>query len=235
MRIAATADLHFTPQSSSVLQDQFGKVRDEADLLILAGDLTNFGKTTEIEPLISALIRLQVPIVVVLGNHDYESGQEAEIARMLSVEGIKVLDGSGYEKDGIGFAGTKGFVGGFGRGMLTAFGEPEVKAFVRASIEESLKLERAMSQLRTKKRVVVLHYSPILETVCGEVPEIYPFLGTSRLAEVIDRHGADLVVHGHAHHGKLNGKTLGGVPVHNVAITLLQSSDPPRVYRVFEI
>jgi uncharacterized protein len=235
MRIAATADLHFTPQSYSVLQDQFAKVRDEADVLILAGDLTNFGKTTEVEPLIGALIRLQVPIVAVLGNHDYESGQQEQIARMLTAEGIKVLDGSGYEKDGIGFAGTKGFVGGFGRGMLTAFGEPEIKTFVQASIEESLKLERAMSQLRTSKRVIVLHYSPILETVCGEVPEIYPFLGTSRLAEVIDRHGADLVVHGHAHHGKLEGKTLGGVPVHNVAITLLQGKQPPAVYKVFEV
>ncbi len=235
MRIAATADLHFTPQSYSVLQDQFGKVRDEADLLILAGDLTNFGKTTEVEPLIGALIRLRVPIVAVLGNHDYECGEETQIARMLTAEGIKVLDGSGYEKNGIGFAGTKGFVGGFGRAMLTAFGEPEIKAFVRASIEESLKLERAMSQLRTSKRVVVLHYSPILETVRGEFPEIYPFLGTSRLAEVIDRHGADLVVHGHAHHGKLEGKTLGGVPVHNVAITLLQGNQPPAVYRVFEV
>jgi len=235
MRIAATADLHFTPQSYSTLQEQFVKVRDEADLLILAGDLTNFGKASEAEPLISALIRLQVPIVAVLGNHDYESGEETQIAKMLTVEGIKVLDGSGYEKDGVGFAGTKGFLGGFGRGMLTAFGEPEVKSFVRASIEESLKLERAMSQLRTNKRVIVLHYSPILETVCGEVPEIYPFLGTSRLAEVIDRHGADLVVHGHAHHGRLNGKTLGGVPVHNVAITLLQGNQPSSVYRVFEV
>jgi len=235
MRIAATADLHFTPQSYSTLQAQFAKVRDEADLLVIAGDLTNFGKASEVEPLIGALIRLQVPIAVVLGNHDYEGGEETKIAQMMSGEGIKVLDGSGFEMDGVGFAGTKGFLGGFGRGMLTAFGEPEVKAFVRASIEESLKLERAMSQLRTKKRVIVLHYSPILETVCGEVPEIYPFLGTSRLAEVIDRHGADLVVHGHAHHGKLDGKTLGGVPVHNVAITLLQGSQPSRVYRVFEV
>ena len=235
MRIAATADLHFTPQTYSVLQEQLGKVRDEADLLILAGDLTNYGKTSEIKPLIDALIRLQVPIVVVLGNHDYESGEEAEIISMLTAAGIKVLDGSGFEKDNVGFAGTKGFVGGFGRGMLTAFGEPEIKAFVRASIDESLKLERAMSQLRTTKRVVVLHYSPILETVSGEAPEIYPFMGTSRLAEVIDRHGADLVVHGHVHHGKLDGKTMGGVPVHNVAITLLQNSQPSRVYRVFEI
>jgi Icc-related predicted phosphoesterase len=176
-----------------------------------------------------------LPVIAVLGNHDYESGREVELMRMLTQEGIKVLDGSAYERDGVGFAGTKGFVGGFGRGVLTAFGEPEIKTFVRASIDEALKLERAMSQLRTKKRVVVLHYAPIAATVVGEAQEIYPFLGTSRLAEVIDRHGADLVVHGHAHNGKCDGKTSGGVPVHNVAITLLQSQNPSAVYRVFDV
>jgi Icc-related predicted phosphoesterase len=154
---------------------------------------------------------------------------------MMTAGGIKVLDGSAYERDGVGFAGTKGFVGGFGRGMLTAFGEPEIKTFVRAAIDEAVKLERAMSQLRTAKRVVVLHYSPIAATVDGEAPEIYPFMGTSRLAEVVDRHGADLVIHGHAHNGKPDGSTTTGVPVHNVAITLLQAQDPPRVYRIFDI
>src|SRR5207253_966173 len=156
MRIAATADLHFTAQRYSALRDQLNQVRDEADLLVLAGDLTNFG-------------------------------------------------------------------------------QPAVKAFVRASIDEALKLERAMAQLRTQKRIVVLHYSPIMATVEGESPEIYAFLGTSRLAEVVDRHGADLVIHGHVHHGKLAGKTTGGVPVHNVAITLLQSQNPSRVYQIFDV
>ena len=154
---------------------------------------------------------------------------------MMTAGGIKMLDGSAYERDGVGFAGTKGFVGGFGRGVLTAFGEPEIKVFVRASIDEALKLERGLSQLRTQKRVVVLHYSPIAETVKGEFPEIVPFLGTSRLAEVIDRHGADLVVHGHAHNGTLDGQTLAGVPVHNVAITLLQRQETPAAFRVFEL
>ena len=154
---------------------------------------------------------------------------------MMSGAGIKVLDGSAYERDGVGFAGTKGFVGGFGRGVLTAFGESEVKDFVRASIEEALKLERGLSQLRTPKRIVVLHYSPIAATVRGEDPEIMPFLGTSRLAEVIDRHGADLVVHGHAHHGTMEGQTLAGIPVRNVAITLLQTQKSSAAYRVFDI
>jgi Icc-related predicted phosphoesterase len=235
MRIAATADLHFTPQSATVLRDQFNKVRDDADLLIVAGDLTNYGKPSEMEPLLNTLVRLRIPTVAVLGNHDYESEQQAELMRMMTVEGIKVLDGSAYERDGVGFAGTKGFVGGFGRGILTAFGEAEIKAFVRASIDEALKLERAMSQLRTNKRVVVLHYAPIAATTEGEALEISPFLGTSRLAEVIDRHGADLVLHGHAHNGKLDGNTAGGIPVHNVAITLLQSQQSPGAYRVFDV
>src|SRR5579863_8875825 len=235
MRIAATADLHFAPQNATVLRDQLDKVGGEADLLVVAGDLTNYGKPAEMEPLLNTMVRLRVPIVVVLGNHDYESEQQAELIRMMTAEGIKVLDGSAYERDGVGFAGTKGFVGGFGRGVLTAFGEPEIKTFVRASIDEALKLERAMSQLRTQKRVVVLHYSPIAGTVLGESPEIFPFLGTSRLAEVVDRHGADLVLHGHAHNGQPEGKTAGGVPVHNVAITLLQAQQPSTIYRVFDI
>ena len=176
MRIAATADLHFTPQKYTILKDQLNKVRDEADVLVLAGDLTNYGQPSEMEPLLGALVRLRIPIIAVLGNHDFESGQEVELIRLMNDAGIKVLDGSAYERDGVGFAGTKGFIGGFGRGVLTAFGEPEIKTFVRASIDEALKLERAMSQLRTKKRVVVLHYAPIAATVEGEAPEIYPFL-----------------------------------------------------------
>jgi Icc-related predicted phosphoesterase len=235
MRIAATADLHFTPQVYAKLKDQLERVRNEADVLLIAGDLTNFGQPEEMEPLLNVLVRLRLPTIVVLGNHDFESGKEVELARMITSSGIKLLDGSAYERDGVGFAGTKGFVGGFGRGILTAFGEREIKDFVRASIDEALKLERAMSQLRTPKRVVVLHYSPIAETVHGESPEIFPFMGTSRLAEVVDRHGADFVVHGHAHHGKPDGHTTGGVPVHNVAILLLQAQEPSSIYRIFDV
>ncbi len=235
MRIAATADLHYSAQTLGILKEQFGRVRDEADVLVVAGDLTNFGRPEEMEPLVNVLVRLRIPTIAVLGNHDYECGKEAELMRMMSSEGIKVLDGTGYERDGVGFAGTKGFVGGFGRGVLTAFGEPEIKAFVKASIDEAMKLERAMSQLRTPKRVVVLHYAPIAATVAGEAPEIFPYLGSSRLAEVVDRHGADLIVHGHAHHGSLNGNTTAGIPVHNVAITLLQSQQPSAAYRVFDV
>lgn len=235
MRIAATADIHFIPQNQNALHEQLVRVRDEADVMIVAGDLTNYGQPSEMETLLNLLVRARVPTIVVLGNHDYECGKEQELMQMLTAAGIKVLDGSAYERDGVGFAGTKGFVGGFGRGVLTAFGEPEVKTFVRASIDEALKLERALSQLRTPKRVVVLHYSPIAATVAGEAAEIYPFMGTSRLAEVIDRHGADLVLHGHAHHGTLTGSTTAGIPVHNVAITLLQAQTPSASYKIFDV
>lgn len=235
MRIAALADLHFTPALYENIKSKLETVRQDADLLVLAGDLTNFGKTTEMEPLLNALVRLRLPIVAVLGNHDYESGQECELMKMMTDEGIKVLDGTAYERDGVGFAGTKGFIGGFGRGVLTAFGEPEIKKIVQATIDETLKLERAMSQLRTEKRVVVLHYAPVVDTVKGEPAEIFPYLGSSRLAEVVDRHGANLIVHGHAHHGGREGKTVGGIPVYNVALHLLQTMDPPATYRIFDV
>jgi hypothetical protein len=235
MRIAATADLHFFSPRYEAIHEQFAQVRDQADLLVIAGDLTNYGKPAEMEGLLNSLVRLRLPIVAVLGNHDYESGAEADLTRMLTQEGIKLLDGTAYERDGVGFAGTKGFPGGFGRGALTAFGEPQVKAFVQAAIDEAMKLERAMSQLRTEKRVVVLHYAPVADTVQGESPEIFPYLGSSRLAEVVDRHGADIVFHGHAHHGSPNGKTTAGIPVHNVALSILQNQQPALVFRMFEI
>ena len=170
-----------------------------------------------------------------LGNHDHESNCVPELIKIMTDEGIKVLDGTAYERDGVGFAGTKGFVGGFGRGALTAFGEPEIKAFVQTSIDETLKLERALSQLRTFKRVVVIHYAPVADTVKGEPVEIYPYLGSSRLMEVIDRHGADLVLHGHAHGGSPDGKTTAGTPVHNVAMALVQAQNGGKPYRVFEL
>jgi Icc-related predicted phosphoesterase len=235
MRIAALADLHFTTAAYEGFRTALERVRDEADLLVLAGDLTNYGKASEMEPLLNVLVRLRLPIVAVLGNHDYESGQEGELMKMMTAEGIKVLDGTAYERDGVGFAGTKGFIGGFGRGVLTAFGEPEIKRIVQATIDEALKLERAMSQLRTKKRVVVMHYAPVIGTVQGEPAEIFPYLGTSRLAEVVDRHGANIIIHGHAHHGGREGKTVGGIPVYNVALHLLQAQQPQAAYRMFDV
>lgn len=235
MKIAATADIHFSPQSYDRIREPLSRVRDEADVLVIAGDLTNYGKPEEMHSLLNALVRLRIPIVAVLGNHDYESCQEQELMRLMTAEGIKVLDGSSYERDGVGFAGAKGFIGGFGRGVLTAFGEKEIKSFVQASIDETMKLERALSMLRTPKIVIVTHYAPIAETVNGEPMEIWPYLGSSRLSEVIDRHGAVLALHGHAHHGKPDGKTTAGVPVHNVALSLLLAHNGGKPYRVFEV
>ncbi|HET9741489.1 MAG TPA: metallophosphoesterase [Terriglobales bacterium] len=235
MRIAAVADLHFSPQSYDRIREAMTRLRDEADLLILAGDLTNYGKPEEMESMLASLMRLRVPIVAVMGNHDFESGRAEELSKMMLAEGVKLLDGSGYERDGVGFAGTKGFLGGFGRGVLTAFGEPEVKAFVQSAVDETLKLERALSMLRTEKRIVITHYAPIVDTVRGEPEQIFPYLGSGRLAEVIDRHQAILAVHGHAHHGSLEGKTTGGVPVYNVALPLLMARTPAAPYRLFEI
>jgi uncharacterized protein len=235
MRIAAIADLHFSPQSYDRIREPMSRLRDEADLLILAGDLTNLGKPEEMESLLASFMRLRVPIVAVLGNHDYEGGRQAELSKMMIAEGVKLLDGSGYERDDIGFAGTKGFLGGFGRGVLTAFGEPEVKAFVQSAVDETLKLERALSMLRTEKRIVITHYAPVVDTVRGEPEQIFPYLGSGRLAEVIDRHQAILAIHGHAHHGSLEGKTTGGVPVYNVALPLLMTRTPAAPYRLFDV
>lgn len=235
MRIAALADLHYSPQSYDRIRESMSRVREDAELLVMAGDLTNFGRPQEMESLLTMLVRLRLPIVAVLGNHDYESGQHSQLMEMMTAEGVKVLDGTAYERDGIGFAGTKGFLGGFGRSMLTAFGEPEIKAFVQAGIDEAMKLERALSQLRTEKRVIVIHYAPIAETIEGEPREIYPYLGSSRLMEVCDRHGANIIFHGHAHHGAPDGKTTAGIPVHNVAIAINQTLNDGKPYRVFEV
>ena len=177
MRIAATADLHFSPQSYDRIREPMSRVRDEADVLVLAGDLTNYGKPEEMDSLLNALVRLRIPTV----------------------------------------------------------GEQEVKTFVQAAVDEAMKLERALSQVRAQKRVVVVHYAPVVDTVRGEPPEIFPYLGSARLAEVVDRHGAVLVLHGHAHHGAAEGRTTGGVPVYNVALSILQSQNPPAVYRVFDV
>ena len=235
MRIAAVADLHCGRADRDRIRERLGRVGQEADILLLGGDLTNYGLPEELDVLISQLLRLRLPVVSVFGNHDYESGQIERLRELLQDVGIKILDGEPYERDGVGFAGVKGFCGGFGRGELTSFGEPEIKAFVHAALEESLRLERALSQLRAPRRVVLIHYAPILATVLGEPPEIYPFLGSSRLSDVCDRFGATAIFHGHAHHGALQGMTRGGIPVYNVAQPLLLRQDPPQSYRIVEV
>jgi Icc-related predicted phosphoesterase len=222
LRLAAVGDLHVGENVPHPYREVFRRVGQEADVLALCGDLTNFGKTTEAEILAEDLLACRIPIVGVLGNHDYECGQPHEVARILHQAGVKLLEGEAYEIDGVGFAGAKGFIGGFGRNMLAAFGELEIKAFVQASIDENLRLESSLRMLKTERTVVVLHYSPIAATLAGEPPEIFAFLGSARLGETIDRFdGVRLVVHGHAHSGAYEGRTPRGAPVYNVARPLL--------------
>jgi Icc-related predicted phosphoesterase len=174
-------------------------------------------------------------MVGVLGNHDYESDQAIEVARILREAGVSLLDGDTTEILGIGFAGVKGFCGGFGRGVLGAWGEGAVKQFVNEAITESLKLENALARLRTPAKVAVLHYAPVRDTVEGEPLEIFPYLGCSRLEEPLSRYAVSLVVHGHAHHGTAEGRTSNGIPVYNVSMSLMRESWPDRPYRVMQV
>jgi Icc-related predicted phosphoesterase len=212
-------------------------VAELADVLALCGDLTDRGDPEEGRQLGRALATIGVPVVAVLGNHDYESGKVPELSKILSDAGVQVLDGGdAFEVHGIGFAGVKGFAGGFGRRALGPWGEESIKLFVREAVDEALKLETSLSKLRTERRVVLLHYSPIAGTVEGEPREIYPYLGSSRLEEPLIRYPVDVVFHGHAHHGTLEGKTVGGVTVYNVSLSLLQRSFPDAPpFRVIEL
>ncbi|MCR5879728.1 metallophosphoesterase [Phenylobacterium sp. J367] len=222
LRVAAIGDLHVGENHQAPYRELFARISDAADVLVLCGDLTNYGKTPEVEILAEDLQACTIPVVGVLGNHDYECGQPQEVARILHDAGMRILDGEAYEIEGVGFAGCKGFIGGFGRYMLSAFGEPEIKTFVQASVDENLKLESSIRMLRTERIVVVTHYSPVQDTVEGEPPEIFPFLGSARMGETIDRFdGVKLALHGHAHRGAYQGRTARGVPVYNVARPVL--------------
>lgn len=217
IKVAAIGDLHVTEEDGQSYRQLFGEMSQAADVIVLAGDLTNLGKPPEAEILADALRGCPAPIVAVLGNHDYESGSVAEVCDILRHSGVHLLDGQSVEFEGVGFVGVKGFPGGFGKRMLSAFGEPAIKAMVSESINEAMRLENAMRQVRTERALVVLHYAPVVETIEGEPLEIYPFLGSYLLAEAIDTAGADLAVHGHAHAGTEHGMTTGGVKVRNVA------------------
>jgi Icc-related predicted phosphoesterase len=235
IRLAAIGDLHVGENVQHPYRELFARVSQQADVLVLCGDLTNFGKTPEAEILAEDLLACTIPVVGVLGNHDYECGQPQEVTRILHQAGVMLLDGEATEISGVGFAGGKGFIGGFGRNMLTPFGEPAIKAFVQAAVDENLKLESSLRMLKTDRTVVVLHYSPIAETLAGEPPEIFPFLGSARLGETIDRFdGIKIVLHGHAHSGAYEGRTPRGIPVYNVARPLL-ARDMGVEFAVFDI
>ena len=235
--VAAVGDIHCTKTSAGTLQPLFAQLDPQIDVLLLCGDLTDFGLPEEARVLVKELAgAVKAPILAVLGNHDFESGREQEVADVLREAGLHLLDGDAIEIAGVGFAGAKGFGGGFGRRMLAPWGEAAMKKFVHEAVDEALKLESALAKLRAPQRVAVLHYAPVEGTVRGEPAEIYPFLGSSRLEEPINRHGVTAVFHGHAHHGSLEGRTSSGVPVYNVAMPLLkrtQEGRPP--FKLIEV
>jgi Icc-related predicted phosphoesterase len=237
LRIAAVADIHVKKTSAGVLQPLFTKIAESSDVLLLCGDLTDYGTEEEAKILAKEITSsLRIPVLAVLGNHDFESNQEKEVVRILTDAGVVVLDGDSYELHGVGFAGVKGFAGGFGRRSLGAWGEQIIKNFVHETVNEALKLEAALARLRTDQKIALLHYSPIQATVMGEPPEIMAFLGSSRLEEPLDRYRVNAVFHGHAHRGSLEGRTKGDAPVYNVAMPLLAGSFPEKPpFRVVEI
>lgn len=205
-------------------------------MLLLSGDLTDYGLPEEAHILAEELAVARMPVVAVLGNHDYESGKAEEVTRILCEAGVDVLDGEACEIEGIGIAGVKGFCGGYGRGALGPWGEAAIKSFVNEALQEALKLETALAKLRTDCKIALLHYSPIEATVRGEPEEIFAFLGTSRLEDPLVHYPVDVVFHGHAHRGYPEGKTINDTPVYNVAKPLLQRSWPDRpAFRLVEL
>jgi Icc-related predicted phosphoesterase len=236
VRIAAIGDLHFSRTAAQgSLQSLFSQINESADILVLCGDLTDYGLPEEARALLREMVSLKIPSVAVLGNHDFESGQQDELRRILLDAGIVTLDGDSTEILGIGFAGIKGFAGGFGRRALGPWGEQIIKKFVHEAVDEALKLESALARLRNDHLIAVLHYAPIQATVEGEPLEIFPFLGCSRLEEPLNRFPVTAVFHGHAHHGEPEGRTSKNVPVFNVSMSLMRQHFPARPFRLFEI
>ena len=233
-RVAAVGDLHAGPDSVGTIRPRFEGLPERADILLLAGDLTRRGTEEEGRIVAEELRDLGVPVVAVLGNHDHHSGEEARIREHLEGAGVRVLERERVvlEIDGtrLGVAGTKGFGGGFAGASASAFGEDEMKAFVGHTETLAAGLEEALAGLRADVRIALLHYAPVDATLAGERLEIFPFLGSYLLAEAIDRAGADLVIHGHAHRGKEKGVTAGGITVRNVAETVIGHAY--KVYRV---
>ncbi len=237
VRVGALADLHYNRSTEPPVRDVLTPAGQECDVLVLCGDLTDHGLVEEAQGLAREIhSAVSIPVIAVLGNHDFEGGHQEEIKKVLCDSGIRVLDGDATEVKGVGFAGVKGFCGGFGRRALGPWGEDIIKHFVREAVDEALKLEAALARLRGGPRIAVLHYSPIQETVEGEPVEIFPFLGSSRLEEPLSRYPVQAVFHGHAHRGKPEGKTAQGIPVYNVSVQLLRHEYPDRpAFRIFEV
>jgi Icc-related predicted phosphoesterase len=225
IRVAAVGDLHFGADSAGTLRPRLQHLAERADVFLLAGDLTRVGEPDEAKVLADELDGLDVPTVAVLGNHDHHADRADELGHILDSAGVEVLEGTStvvaVGNLRLGIAGTKGFGGGFPGASGSEFGEPEMKAFMAHSRCLAERLEAALGALDVDVKIALLHYAPCPATLAGEPPEIYPFLGSGHLADAVDRGGAALAIHGHAHHGSPEGTTPGGVPVRNVALPVI--------------
>jgi Icc-related predicted phosphoesterase len=238
-RIAAVADIHIRESDKGKWVEFFKEVSRDADVLIIAGDLTDTGDEGEAQVLSEELRACSIPVVGVLGNHDYEKGRHKLIRQMVQNENVHILDGEAVVINNVGFAGVKGFGGGFDNHMLSMFGEGAMKAFVQEAVDEALHLDRALARLDQEyenlPKIAVLHYSPIKATVVGEPDAIFPFLGCSRLAEPLSRRNVTAAFHGHAHIGTLEGATANGVRVFNVAKPILLKAGYTQGYYILEV
>lgn len=226
IRLAAVGDVHYDRNSAGRIGQYLPRLEGAADLLLLAGDLTQVGSNEEISVLADDLATSPIPVIAVLGNHDFHSDQAARVSEILTRAGVTVLEGSSvsFQLNGcsVGVAGVKGFGGGFIGACGTEFGEIEMKEFIRVTKSQADALKNSLLALTTDYKVALMHYSPCKETLMGEKKEIYPFLGSYLLAEAVDEGEADICFHGHAHHGVERGITAGGVPVRNVAMPVIR-------------
>lgn len=235
MRVAAVADIHLKAEEQEKNVREFMVVNELADVLVIAGDFTNHGKPEEMRACLAVLEHVHVPIVAVLGNHDHESGHQDELAGMLRLAGVHLLDGQCHEMDGVGFAGTKGFCGGFAPYELMPFGEGGIKTFVEIAEREAVKLDYGLAQLHTPIKIAITHYAPIKETVVGEPEPIFPFLGSSRLQRALDRHMPNLALHGHAHKGTFSAESSTGTRICNVALHVLRERGEEHPFAIFNL
>ena len=233
--IAAMGDIHIGETSRGEFNELFEEISTKADVLVLCGDLTQRGLMNEVEILSNELLACKIPVVAVLGNHDFEAGKQEEMTKYLQERRVTILDGSFYKINNLGIAGVKGFGGGFLNYELAAWGEEIIKKFVYESVNEALKLENALKYLETDHKVAILHYAPIWETVASEAKEIYPFLGSSRLLDPIQRFGVKYAFHGHAHEGPAEFKTEHGITVYNVSYPLLKKLKPEQPYALVTV
>lgn len=238
-KIAAMADIHTKGTDKGVLRNTFEEINDKADVLVICGDLTDTGDEEEAQILGEGLKALRIPVIGVLGNHDYEKGRQKLIKQILSEYNMTILDGETTVVHDVAFAGVKGFGGGFEQYMLSLFGEEMMKQFVHESVNESLQLDRALTRLEQEcpelPKVVLLHYAPIKETIMGEPEQLFPFLGSSHLAEPLGRRQVAVAFHGHAHAGTHKGQTSTKIPVYNVALPVLRREKEGQSYIVVEV